>query len=83
MAAREAWTERRFFLGRGSPVAFSVGRTQVGLAIWPLFPLLKGRAIPTFGVLLFGRVGLLVGSWTGAPRMIKVVSQDYSALGPQ
>ena len=34
-------------------------------------------------VLLFGGFGLLVGSWTGAPRMIKTLSQDYSSLGPR
>jgi PiT family inorganic phosphate transporter len=33
-------------------------------------------------VLVFGGFGLLIGSWTGAPRMIKAISQDYSALGP-
>ncbi len=38
---------------------------------------------PHTGVLLFGGLGLLVGSWTGAPRMIKALAQDYSSLGPR
>jgi PiT family inorganic phosphate transporter len=34
-------------------------------------------------VLIFGGAGLLIGSWTGAPRMIKALAQDYSSLGPR
>ncbi|HKJ58900.1 MAG TPA: inorganic phosphate transporter, partial [Halobacteriales archaeon] len=34
-------------------------------------------------VLAGGGVGLLAGSWTGAPRMIKALSQDYSSLSPR
>ena len=34
-------------------------------------------------MLLGGGIGLLAGSWTGAPRMIKALSQDYSSLGPR
>ena len=30
-----------------------------------------------------GGVGLLLGSWTAAPRMIKAISRDYSSLGPR
>lgn len=78
-----AHTERWFLLGLGGLVAFSAGGTQVGLAVGPLLPLLDGWEIPPVTVLLFGGVGLLVGSWTGAPRMIKAISQDYSALGPK
>jgi len=29
------------------------------------------------------RRGDLVGSWTGAPRMIKAISQDYASMGPR
>jgi PiT family inorganic phosphate transporter len=34
-------------------------------------------------VLVGGGAGLLAGSWTGAPRMIKALAQDYSSLGPR
>ncbi|AGB31389.1 phosphate transporter [Natrinema pellirubrum DSM 15624] len=75
---------RRFLLALGSLVAFSAGASQVGLAVGPLFPLLED--LPTVSpvvVLLGGGVGILVGSWTSAPRMIKSISQEYASLGPR
>ncbi|MBX0286683.1 inorganic phosphate transporter family protein [Halomicroarcula sp. F28] len=78
--------QRHFLLVLGGLVAFSAGGSQVGLALGPLLPLLdSGPAsiIPITGVLLFGGIGLLIGSWTGAPRMIKAIAQDYSSLGPR
>ena len=76
--------QRNFLLFLGGLVAFSAGGSQVGLAIGPLVPLLgDGINIPLWAVLVGGGFGLLVGSWTGAPRMIKAISQDYSSLGPR
>ena len=76
--------QRRFLLFLGGLVAFSAGGSQVGLAIGPLVPLLgDGIDIPLWAVLVGGGLGLLIGSWTGAPRMIKAISQDYSSLGPR
>jgi len=78
--------QRHFLLVLGGLVAFSAGGSQVGLALGPLLPLLGGgplAGVPIVGVLLFGGLGLLIGSWTGAPRMIKALSQDYSSLGPR
>ncbi|MFT4884520.1 MAG: PiT family inorganic phosphate transporter [Natronomonas sp.] len=75
---------RRVLLALGSLVAFSAGGSQVGLAVGPLLPLLDGmEMIPVMAVLVGGGLGILVGSWTGAPRMIKSLSQDYSSLGPR
>ena len=74
--------QRRFLLALGGLVAFSAGGSQVGLALGPLIPLLGSFEVPLILVLAFGGIGLLIGSWTGAPRMIKALSQDYSALGP-
>ncbi|MDL0128914.1 inorganic phosphate transporter, partial [Halobacterium salinarum] len=74
--------QRHFLLALGGLVAFSAGGSQVGLAVGPLLPLIGGE-IPLPYVLSGGGVGLLVGSWTGAPRMIKALSQDYSSLGPR
>jgi len=74
--------QRRFLLALGALVAFSAGGSQVGLALGPLVPLVSDFDIPLIALLVGGGLGLLVGSWTGAPRMIKAISQDYSALGP-
>lgn len=75
--------QRHFLLALGSLVAFSAGGSQVGLAIGPLLPLLDGFSVPIVTVLAGGGVGLLLGSWMGAPRMIKALAQDYSSLGPR
>ncbi|WP_284010852.1 inorganic phosphate transporter [Haloarcula pelagica] len=75
---------RRVLLALGSLVAFSAGGSQVGLAVGPLLPLLdEAGMVSTFAVLVGGGLGMLVGSWTGAPRMIKSLAQDYSSLGPR
>ncbi|TKX87443.1 inorganic phosphate transporter [Halorubrum sp. SS5] len=75
---------RRVLLALGSLVAFSAGGSQVGLAVGPLLPLLDGiGTVSTTAVLVGGGVGMLVGSWTGAPRMIKSLARDYSSLGPR
>jgi PiT family inorganic phosphate transporter len=70
-----------FLLFLGSLVAFSAGGTQVGLAAGPLIPLLNTVSVPLLALLCGTGFGLLVGSWTGAPRMIKALAQDYSSLG--
>jgi PiT family inorganic phosphate transporter len=75
--------QRHFLLVLGGLVAFSAGGSQVGLAIGPLVPLLGGVSLPLVAVLVGGGLGLLAGSWTGAPRMIKALAQDYSSLGPR
>ena len=77
--------QRRFLLALGGLVAFSAGGSQVGLALGPVVPLLDDLAVapPLIAVLFAGGFGLLVGSWTGAPRMIKALSQDYSSMGPR
>ena len=79
----EARGQRHFLLVLGGLVAFSAGGSQVGLATGPLLPLVGPLGIPILPVLVGGGLGLLVGSWTGAPRMIKALAQDYSSLGPR
>jgi PiT family inorganic phosphate transporter len=80
----EAGGLRRVLLALGSLVAFSAGGSQVGLAVGPLLPLLdEAKAVSAFTVLVGGGLGMLAGSWTGAPRMIKSLAQDYSSLGPR
>jgi PiT family inorganic phosphate transporter len=80
--ANQTRAQRHFLLLLGGLVAFSAGGSQVGLALGPLLPLLGDSTIPLPFLLLGGGAGLLIGSWTGAPRMIKALSQDYAALGP-
>ncbi|WP_256391613.1 inorganic phosphate transporter [Natronoarchaeum rubrum] len=75
--------QRRFLLVMGGLVAFSAGGSQVGLAVGPMLPLVEPRGVPVTAALVGGGLGLLVGSWTGAPRMIKAIAQDYSSLGPR
>lgn len=77
--------QRRFLLALGSLVAFTAGAGKVGLAVGPLLPL-TGEAPMTITithVLLFGGVGMLLGTWMASPRMIKALTQDYSMLGPR
>ncbi|UTF52714.1 inorganic phosphate transporter [Natronosalvus rutilus] len=77
---------RRFLLALGGLVAFSAGASQVGLAVGPLLPLVEqeaAMAVSTTAILTGGGLGILVGSWTGAPRMIKSISQEYASLGPR
>ncbi|WP_135822079.1 inorganic phosphate transporter [Halostella litorea] len=75
---------QRVLLALGSLVAFSAGGSQVGLAVGPLLPLLgEVGSASTVAVLVGGGLGMLAGSWTGAPRMIKSLARDYSSLGPR
>ena len=82
MGRNETAAERRFALVLGGIVAFSAGGSQVGLAVGPLLPMLDDL-VPLLAILVGGGIGLLIGAWTGAPRLIKAVAQDYSSLGPR
>ncbi|MFO8113847.1 MAG: anion permease, partial [Halorubrum sp.] len=73
---------RRFLIALGGLVAFSSGGSQVGLAIGPLSVLAGESALLTpTTVILVGATGILVGAWTGAPRIIQAVANEYSQLG--
>jgi PiT family inorganic phosphate transporter len=67
----------------GGLVAFSAGGSQVGLAIGPLVPIFSTVGVSLVALLVGGGIGLLAGSWTGAPRMIKALAQDYASMGPR
>jgi PiT family inorganic phosphate transporter len=73
----------RFLVVLGSLVAFSAGVNQVGLVVGLLVSLLADVDVPLFTVPAGGGLGILVGFWIGAPRMIMTLSQDYASLGPR
>lgn len=79
--------QRHFLLALGGLVAFSAGGSQVGLAVGPLLVAFNdvslSVAVPLLALLAFGGIGILAGSWMGAPRLIKAIAQDYSSLGPR
>ena len=84
VARDQAGGLRRVLLVLGSLVGFSAGGSQVGLAVGPLLPLFDAVGLLSPAIILAGGgVGILAGSWLGAPRMIKSLAQDYSALGPR
>lgn len=79
--------QQHFLVALGGLVAFSAGGSQVGLAVGPLLAAVTDTslsvAVPLQVLLAFGGIGLLAGSWMGAPRMIKTIAQDYASLGPR
>lgn len=77
--------QRRFLLALGGLMAFTAGAGKVGLAVGPLIPLFDSvwGGVPIWLILAFGAIGMLVGTWMAAPRMIKALTQDYSMLGPR
>jgi len=73
---------RAFLVVLGALVVFSSGGSQVGLATGPLESLFSDELnLPTVYLLGFGAVALLLGAWTGAPRVVQAVSREYSELG--
>lgn len=63
-------------------VAFSGAGNQIGLAVGPLIPLTDSLELSTWTVLVTASGGLVVGAWTGAPRLIEAVAKEYAALSP-
>jgi len=73
---------RSFLVVLGALVVFSSGGSQVGLATGPLETLFNDDlSLSTVYLLGFGAVALLLGAWTGAPRVVQAVSREYSELG--
>ncbi|MFP4006143.1 MAG: inorganic phosphate transporter [Candidatus Hadarchaeia archaeon] len=63
----------------GSYVAYTAGAASVGLAVGPLTSL--GQ--PLIYLLIFGGMAILIGAWMFSPRIIHVISYDYSNVGPR
>ncbi|ELY79115.1 inorganic phosphate transporter [Natrinema gari] len=73
---------RSFLLVLGGIVAFSSGGSQVGLATGPLENLFRVElGLPGILLLAIGAIGILVGAWMGAPRLLQATSREYAQLG--
>ena len=73
---------RTFLVLLGSLVVFSSGGSQVGLATGPLETLFDEQlGLPGSYLIALGGLAILVGGWTGSPRVVQAVSREYSQLG--
>ncbi|NIC00889.1 inorganic phosphate transporter [Halobacterium sp. R2-5] len=76
----ERETNRRLLIWLGMLVAFSGAGNQIGLAIGPLLPLLDSMSVSASPVLVVASFVLVVGAWSGAPRLIEAVGREYATL---
>ncbi len=63
----------------GCYVAYTAGAASVGLAVGPL----RNLELPVIYLLILGGVTIMIGTWLFSPRMINVISYDYSNVGPR
>lgn len=78
----EELTNQQLLIWLGIVVAFSGAGNQIGLAVGPMLPLLDSMGISVWIVMIVASAGLIVGAWTGAPRLIEAVAQEYATLSP-
>lgn len=71
---------RQAVLGLGAYTAFTAGANQSGLIIGPL---INAVNVDMIYLLVFAGAGMVVGAWTGSPRIIESVSNEYSLMGPR
>ncbi len=71
---------RSVILGLGAYTAFTAGANQSGLVIGPL---LNAVNVDLVYLLVFAGAGMVIGAWTGSPRIIESVSREYSMMGPR
>lgn len=76
----ERRTNQLLLIWLGLFVAFSGAGNQIGLAVGPLLPLMDSLDLSTWAVLVTAAVGLVIGAWTGAPRLIEAVAKEYATL---
>ncbi|MFB6283870.1 MAG: anion permease [Halobacteria archaeon] len=73
---------RLFLVVLGGLVVFSSGGSQVGLATGPLESVFENSIpLPPEMLIIAGGLMILVGAWTGSPRVVQSVSREYSQLG--
>lgn len=66
----------------GIVFSFVGGWSQVGLAVGPLVGVAREFGVGLIPLLVFGGLGILLGSWLKSPVMLNVVGRQYAALGP-
>lgn len=71
---------RFVLLGLGVFTAYTAGANQSGLVVGPL---LDAVPVTPQHLLLLAGGGMLVGAWTGSPRIINAVSREYAMMGPR
>lgn len=76
----ERRTNQQLLIWLGLFVAFSGAGNQIGLAVGPLLPLMDSLELSTGLVLVTASGGVVVGAWTGAPRLIEAVAKEYATL---
>ncbi len=69
---------RPVLIGVAIYTAFTAGATQVGLAVGPL---VNAVNFPLRWLLALGGLGIILGAWTGSPKIIHAVARDYADLG--
>ncbi len=62
----------------GLYTAFTAGAVSVGQAVGPL---LGTTRLSLITLLIIGGIGILVGAWTGSPKIIDAVARDYVHIG--
>ncbi|MDY6774239.1 MAG: anion permease [Candidatus Nanohaloarchaea archaeon] len=71
---------RYLLIGLGTYTAYTAGANRAGLPVGPLLNVIDVRI---FHLLVFAGLGMVLGAWTGSPRIIQAVSRDYSRMGPR
>ena len=75
-------SNQQLLIWLGILVAFSGAGNQIGLAVGPVLPLLEEVPVSVWTVMVIAAAGLVVGAWTGAPRLIEAVAEEYASLSP-
>lgn len=64
----------------GLYTAFTAGAASVGQAVGPLLGTTNLSMVALLGI---GGAGILIGAWTGSPKIIHAVARDYADIGPR
>lgn len=64
----------------GSYTAYTAGAASVGQAVGPLF---QTTSLDMTTLLIVGGIGILIGAWTGSPKIIHAVARDFADIGPR
>lgn len=76
----EEVTDQQLLIWLGILVAFSGAGNQIGLAVGPVLPVLDVVDLSMWVIMIIASAGLVVGAWTGAPRLIEAVAEEYASL---